>query len=76
MKKPKYTRVVVGIHRPIPTDKLDAACLTLNTLIQLDEYAKEACIKEFQNNKSKLKQCKKLANKIIKREKYIKIDSK
>lgn len=66
MKKPKYTRVAVGIHRPIPADKLDAACLTLNTLIQLNEYAKDSYIKELKNNKSKLKQCKKLINKRIK----------
>lgn len=66
MKKPKYTRVVVGIRRPLPADKLNAACHTLNTLIQLNEYAKETCIKELQNNKSKLKQCKKLVNKRIK----------
>lgn len=66
MKKPKYTRVAVGIRRPIPVDKLDAACLTLNTLIRLNEYAKDCCIKELKNNKSKLKQCKKLINKRIK----------
>ena len=66
MKKPKYTRAVVGIRRPIPVDKLDAACLTLNTLIQLNEHVKDCYIKEFQNNKSKLKQCKKLVNKRIK----------
>ena len=69
MKKPKYTRAVVGIRRPIPVDKLNAACHTLNKLIQLNEYAKETCIKELQNNKSKLKQCKKLINKRIKKRK-------